>query len=382
MSVLATVDEFVRSKIIGHERELDRFVETPHVAHGQFQALGLSNWWLPSDVGGLGVSLVESVDVVASLAYGDAGLAFTALISILGTTFVDLFGSSEQRARWLSPLAKAPRSAAAAASERGAGSELIGMETTARLDGAAYTLDGPKFFSTNAAFADFVVVVARVPGTPRDDYKALVVERGAKGLNVKRRWETIGLRSSSTYELELQGCSVSAANVLSGHGLRALEVALNPSRILIAALGIGVGMRLRDTCLEYAKTKTVHKQSLLANSAFAAKIGQMEMEIEAIRHVCRAAAAEFDEACRTGRPKLLRTGALESAVVAKMLSGQLGWKMASVASEAFGGLGYTEDSIVGKLVRDMRVISIIEAGDDVLRELLFQRYAQRRVEGG
>ena len=130
----------------------------------------------------------------------------------------------------------------------------------------------------------------------------------------------------------------------------------------------------------YAKNKTVHKQSLLANSAFVAKVGQMEMEIEAIRHVCRAAAAEFDEACRSGRAKLLRTGALESAVVAKMLSGQLGWKIASVASEAFGGLGYTEDSLVGKLVRDMRVISIIEAGDDVLRELLFHRYAQRRVE--
>jgi alkylation response protein AidB-like acyl-CoA dehydrogenase len=296
------------------------------------------------------------------------------------TSFVDLFGSGEQRQRYLAPLARQPRFAAAAASEREAGSELLRIATVARRDRDGFVLDGTKFFSTNAAFAEFVVVVARIPGERRDDYKAFVVERGNPGLQIVRRWPCIGLRSSATYELALHACTVGEGAVLAGNGLRALEVSLNASRILIAALGIGIARRLRDLCLEYAKTKTVRQQSLLKNDAFVAKLGQMEMEIETIRHVCRAAASEFDDAVGADRQRLHRTGTLKSAIVAKMLSGQLAWKIASVASEAFGGVGYTEESLVGKLVRDVRVISIIEAGDDVLRDLLFHRYVVKQLE--
>jgi alkylation response protein AidB-like acyl-CoA dehydrogenase len=376
----ALIDTYVRTHLLGRERELDVPTEPPLAAYEGWHALGFNNWWLPRDVGGRGLSLRESVDLVGSLAYGDPGVAFTALISILGTTIVDLFGSAEQRRRYLTPLPGKPRYAALAASERAAGSELLRMDAIATRTEDGYVLEGPKFFCTNAAFADFVVVVARVPGKPRDDYKAFVVEQGTPGLTVARRWNTNGLRASATYELSLSGCRVREDAVLSGHGLRALEVSLNPSRILIASLGIGIASRLRDLCLQYARQKTVREQPLLSHATFAAKLGQMEMEIESIRAICRTAASEFDEAVQNDRPRLLRTGALKSAVVAKMLSGQLTWGIASVASEAFGGLGYTDESPVGKLVRDARMISIIEAGDDVLRDLLYSRYVLKRLD--
>jgi alkylation response protein AidB-like acyl-CoA dehydrogenase len=380
MNLHAMVDAYVSSHLLGHERELDEAIEPPLARYDAFHALGINNWWLPADVGGPGVPLRESVELVASLAYGDAGVAFTALISILGTTFIDLFGSADQRQRHLAPLARKPLYAAAAASEREAGSELLRIGATAQREGTSYVLNGSKFFSTNAAFAEFVVVVARVPGMPRDEYKAFVVEKANPGLRVARRWSTIGLRASATYELRLEGCVVDSGAALGGNGLRALETSLNPSRILIAALGIGIASRLRDICLQYAKDKTIRDQSLLASDVFIAKLGQIEMQIEAIRHACRAAAAEFDDAVKNDRAKLLRTGALKSAVVAKMLSGQLAWEIASVASQALGGLGYTDDTAVGKLLRDVRVISLIEAGDDVLRDMLFHRYVIKRLD--
>ncbi len=382
MSIVQEVERFAAEHLIGRERELDVPAEDPLQHYAAYHALGINNWWLPSDVGGRGISMREGVDIVSALAYADAGFAFTTLISILGTTFVDVFGSAEQRERYLRPLASGARYAAAAASEREAGSELLRMATSAEKTERGYVLDGPKFFCTNAGFAELVVVVARVPGRPspthpsergRDDFKAFVVEKGNVGLRIVRRWSTIGLRSSATYELSFSRCAVADEAVLAGNGLRCLEVALNPSRILIAAIGIGLAMRLRDVCLDYAQTKSVRDASLLSNSNFIGRLGQIEMQIEAIRMVCRAAASELDEALRD-RARLVRVGVLKSAVVAKMLSGQLTWDIASTASQALGGLGFTEDSLVGKLVRDARIISIIEAGDDVLREYLFQRH--------
>src|SRR5262249_13333819 len=142
----------------------------------------------------------------------------------------------------------------------------------------------------------------------------------------------------------------------------------------------GICERLRDLCLAYAHPKQVRGQSLLAHGGFAGKLGQIEMEIEAIRAVCRAAATDFDEARQNGGAKVRRAGVLKSAIVSKLLSGQLAWKVASVASEAFGGIGYTDESLVGKLLRDVRVISVIEAGDEVLRDLLFNRYVAKRVD--
>jgi alkylation response protein AidB-like acyl-CoA dehydrogenase len=171
---------------------------------------------------------------------------------------------------------------------------------------------------------------------------------------------------------------VPADLVLPVHGLRALEASLNPSRVVMSACAIGAARRIRDLCLAYARQKPLRSATLLDYPVFAAKLGQMEMEIEAMTLVCKAAARELDERIATeeGRKGLLKGGTLKPAIVSKMLCGQLGYRIATEASTMFGGLGYTDESLIGKLVRDMRCVSIIEAGDDVLRELMFHRYVR------
>lgn len=371
---LRTVREFVRTELIGQEAELDTIADMPLPLYKRFADTGLANWWLPEEYGGLGLSLEQSVPIVSELAYGDGGVAFTAFISVLTTSMVAWYGSDELRRKYLTELASQGGFCATLGSEHAAGSELARITTTVRRDGDTLVLNGQKAFSTNTDFGRFLVVIAKVEGSA--DFLAVLVPRDTPGITIDKRWEVIGLRSSATYQVSLSDCRVPASHALRGNGLRLLEIGLNASRILIATTGLGIARRLRDECMDYAKTKSVKGAPLSANPVFAAKLGQMEMQIEVMTSQCLAAAAEYSAIA--ARPdaadEWLRQGTLKSALTTKMFCGQTGWQIASVASEMFGGLGYTESSIVGKLTRDMRYVSIVEGGDDVLRDLVFTRY--------
>ena len=372
---LARVRDFAREELLPQQAHFDSFPEVPMPIHRAFHDLGLGNWWLPERYGGLGVGLEEGVDVVSELAYGDAGVAFTLFISIPGTTAVTLYGSDELKERFLAPMAGNGQYCAILASERAAGSELTKIATLAARSGEDVVVNGEKLFSTNADFAEFLVVFARSAASP-DEHMAVVVPRDNPGVRIAKRWEMIGLRSSGTYQVSFERCRTPSQNVLNGPGLRILEVALNASRILIGSTALGVARRIRDVCMEYARRKRIGDKPLADNAVFAAKLGQMELDIDAMRHVCRGAAREFDAIVSRddAAEYFLRTGTLRSAVTAKAFCGQTGWKIAGLGSEMFGGLGYTREMVIDKLVRDIRHVSIIEGGDDVLRDLVFNRF--------
>lgn len=370
-----TVQSFLRREVIGREAELDRPAGMPLPLYDRFAETGLQNWFVAKEDGGLGLNLSDSVRIVAELAYGDPGVAFTLFIPILATSMLRWYGDDELRAEFLGPLVAEHGFAATLGSEHAAGSELARTGTTVRRDGEHLVLNGRKAYSTDTDFARFLVVIARDVDDPTV-YSAVVVPRDALGVTVDKRWPVNGLRASGTYEVSLTDVRVPARNALRGHGLRLLEIGLNASRILIAASALGLSRRLRDIAMDYGKTKQVKDAPLAQNAVFQAKLGQIEMQIDVMAHLCAAAAREYDAVAdrADAAAEFLRTGALKSALSAKMFCGQTGWQIASVASELFGGLGYTEDHLVGKLVRDIRHVSIIEAGDDVLRELLFNRF--------
>jgi alkylation response protein AidB-like acyl-CoA dehydrogenase len=372
---LNTIQAFVQRELIGQEELLDSLADAPLPLYQRFADTGLAGWWLPKQHGGLGLSLEESVAIVSELAYGDAGVAFTLFIPVLTTSMVAWYGSEEIKERYLGPLAARGGFCATLGSEHAAGSELARITTTVRRDSGTLVLDGQKAFSTNTGFGDFLVVIARVEGS-QSEYLAVLVPRDTPGITIDKRWDVIGLRSSATYQVSLSGCRVPAGNALRGNGLRLLEVGLNASRILIAATGLGIARRVRDVCMDYAKTKTVKGAPLTANAVFASRLGQFEMQIDVMAGQCRGAARDYDAiaAREDAGPEFLRMGTLKSAIATKMFCGQAGWQIASAASEMFGGLGYTHEAIIGKLLRDVRYVSIVEGGDDVLRDLMFSRY--------
>lgn len=371
----ARVRAFARRELLPRWEQLDAFGDLPLDLHERFHAEGLGNWWLPERYGGIGLGLEESVDVVSELAYGDAGFAFTSFISILGTTMLSLYGGEAVRDRHLASMVRDGACCATLASERAAGSELTKIVTTAARSGGDVVLNGEKLFATNADQASFLIVVAR-SASSAEEHLAVVVPRDAPGVRIVKRWEMAGLRASGTYQVSFERCRVPADGVIEGPALRILEAMLNASRILIASSALGIARRVRDLCLEYGRRKRVADRPLVANAVFAAKLGQMEMDVDAMRHVCLGAAREFDATVRRddGAERLLRAGTLKSALTAKTFCGRTGWEVASVGSEMFGGLGYTRELPIEKLLRDVRNVAIVEGGQDVLRDLVFNRY--------
>ncbi|RJQ77709.1 acyl-CoA dehydrogenase family protein [Pseudonocardiaceae bacterium YIM PH 21723] len=360
--------DLARTVLVSEQDKLDSFAAAPLPVYSQLQERGLHNWWLGAD----GLSLADSVEIVSELSYGDAGVAFTSFISILGTTMVSLYGSPELREKFLAPLKDRGGFCATLGSEQAAGSELGKITTQIRRDGGELVLSGEKFFATNAEFADFLVIVGRT----EDEYLAVVVPRHTPGVQISKRWEMNGLRASGTYEVRLDNVRVPASHALEGSGLRLLEVGLNASRILIATTAIGIARRVRDLCMEYAETKPLQDAMLVDNAVFAGKVGRMEMQIEVMRNQCLAAAREFDAilAAPTAAEDFFRAGTLRSAVAAKLFCGRTGWDIATEGTEMFGGLGYTTELPIMKLLRDVRYVSIVEGGDAVLHELLFNRF--------
>jgi acyl-CoA dehydrogenase len=369
---LARVREFTRTELLAKERHFDSLPEQPTAESARLHEAGLANWWIPAAYGGTGLSLTDSVDVVSELAYGDAGFAFGAFLPVLGTVMLQLYAADEVGRPILEGLAADGGAIGVLGSEEAAGSELVRTETSMRQNGSELTLDGSKYFSTNADRAGTLLVLAR----SADEFALVAVPRATPGVEIEKRWDLIGVRGSGTYRTRLRDCVVPAANRLRGNGLRALEVGLNASRILIAATAIGIARRIRDLALDYARAKQLKGATLARNEVFAAKLGQIEMLIDVMRSQCRAAAADVDEYLAAPDPAaaLYRTGTLRSALAAKLFCGQAGWSVATVGSELFGGLGYTHDHPIGKLVRDMRYVAIVEGGDDVMRELLYSRY--------
>ena len=372
---LKTVRRFVKDELGAGDARTDELADKPLEVYEKFRETGLANWWLPEELGGRGLGLEDGVEIVNELSYGDAGVAFTLFISILGTTMVQLYGSEELRRQYLAPMAAKGTFCATLGSERAAGSELNRLETVATRDGSDLVVTGEKYFSTNTDFADFIVVVARAADDP-EEHLAVLVPRDTPGVEIVKRWDVIGLRASHTYQVSLQGVRVPAANRLEGSGLRLLEIGLNASRILIATTALGISRRVRDHCMVYAKTKPLRGGTLLESPVFAQRLGQMEMQIDVMKSHLLRAARDFDAVLSgpDAAATFLRQGTLKSALTAKMFCGQAGWEVASVGSEMFGGLGYTNDVPIGKLLRDIRYVSVVEGGDDVLRDLLFGRY--------
>ncbi|MFF1902829.1 acyl-CoA dehydrogenase family protein [Kitasatospora sp. NPDC058218] len=369
------VRRFAETELLSKENWFDSRPETPVPASSTLHAAGLANWWLPAEYGTAGASLTESVDVVSALSYADAGFAFSSFLSVLGTTMLRLFAEPVLATEHLSRMARGGGFCGILASEEEAGSELGRITTSYATVGGDLVLNGDKYFSTNTDAADFLLVLAR-SAEDESNFGMVLLPRDTPGIEIAKRWDMIGMRGSATYQVRLTDCTVPAANLLRGNGLRNLEAGLNASRILIASTAIGIARRVRDISMEYAAGKQVKGAALSSNAVFAGKLGQIEMHIDVMRNQCRSAAAEFDAVMASNDPAgtFYRTGTIRSALAAKMFCGQAGWAVATTGSEMFGGLGYTHDHLIGKLVRDLRYVGLVEGGDDVIRDLLYTRY--------
>jgi alkylation response protein AidB-like acyl-CoA dehydrogenase len=271
-----------------------------------------------------------------------------------------MFGSEEQKQRYLTPLASGQKLAAWALTEASSGSDAAAMRTTATNDGDSWVLNGTKQFITHGAGGDIMVVMAvtnRAKGSR--GISAFIVERNAQGLRVGKKEDKLGMRASETSEVVFEQCRVPVSQMLGVEGqgfINALQV-LDAGRIGIAALAVGLAQGAYEAARGYAFQRKQFGQSIGAFLSVRAKLVDAATRIEGARLLTYRAAAMKDEGRRT---------TLEAAM-AKLYSSEVAVRVAEDGVQIHGGYGFVKDYPAEKFFRDVKLTTIGEGTSEIQR---------------
>ena len=356
-----TVREFAQAEIAPHVREWDQAQQYPRELIGKMAELGLMGIQIPEQWGGAGMSAIDYCLCLEEIARVDPAVALSvAAHNGLGPAHIFMFGTDQQKTRWLVPLAKGERLGAWALTEPGAGSDAAATRTTAVRDGGDWVLNGTKTFITHGASADVLVVMAstdRARGAK--GISAFVVERGTPGLRAGRKEDKLGMRASETTEVILEHCRVPSDHLLGEQDagfIGALQV-LDAGRIGIAALAVGLAQGAFESARQYASTRIQFGQPIASFQAIQWKLADMATRIDAARLLTWRAAFLKDRHQKT---------TLASAM-AKLYSSEIAVRVADDAVQIHGGYGFVKDYPAEKFFRDVKLTTIGEGTSEIQR---------------
>jgi alkylation response protein AidB-like acyl-CoA dehydrogenase len=355
----STVREFAEGSIQPQAEALDRDGRFPVELVREAAALGLLGIPIPADWGGAGSDTLAYAVAIEELARVDQSFAITvAAHTSLGTMPIHLFGSDQQRARWLPRLAAGEMLGAFGLTEPDAGSDAGATRTRARADGDGWVIDGTKMFITNAGteLSGLVTITAR---TGEDEVSNLVVENGTPGYSQSPPLKKMGWRSSDTRELVFDGCRVPSDHLLGprGNGFRQFLEILDGGRIGVAALGLGAAQGAYEMALDYARRREQFGRPIGRFQAVQFKLADMATEIEAARNLVYKAAWLKD----AGRDFA------QTAAMAKLYTGELSRRVCNEALQIHGGYGFMDEYPISRFYRDQKVLEIGEGTNEVQR---------------
>ncbi len=357
-----TVRTFARERVAPVAAELDLEGRFPYELVAELAELGLMGIPIPEDYGGGGGDTVSYALAIEELTRIDSSVAITvAAHTSLGTMPILMFGSEEQKERWLPDLASGRRLAAFGLTEPGAGSDAGAARTTAELRNGSWVVSGSKIFITNAG-TDLTWGVTITARTGEDEISNLVVENGTPGYTISEQMKKLGWRASDTRELAFEGCEVPEGNLLGerGAGFKQFLEVLDGGRISVAAMGVGLAQGAYDLALAYAKERVQFGRPISTFQAVQFKLADMATEIDAGRAMVYRAAWLKDQ----GRPFALE------AAMAKLYTGELSHRVANYALQIHGGYGYMEESAISRLYRDQKILEIGEGTNEVQRMVI------------
>ncbi|HSM91370.1 MAG TPA: acyl-CoA dehydrogenase family protein [Anaeromyxobacteraceae bacterium] len=359
-----TVRAFCEAEVKPHAAQWDAEARFPLDTVRKLGALGLLGMSIPeawggSDVGALGVAVV-----VEELARWDGSLALTvASHNGLGTSHIVHFGTEAQRRRWLPGLASGERLAAWALTEPGSGSDAAALATTAERRGDRWVIDGEKIFITQGTVGDVYVVLARTDREQKQaGVTAFVLERGMPGFSQRAMHGKLGMRSSDTAELVLEGVEVPDENRLGevGHGFTDTLAILDRGRITIGALAVGLAQGALDASVAYARERRAFGKPIAEHQAVAFQLADMATRTEASRLLVHRAARLADD----GRPFRAE------ASMAKLFASETAMWVTTHAVQIHGGYGYTSEFPVERQFRDAKLTEIGEGTSEIQRMII------------
>jgi alkylation response protein AidB-like acyl-CoA dehydrogenase len=357
-----TVRTFARQRVAPVAAELDREARFPYDLVAELAEFGLMGIPIPEEHGGAGSDIVSYAIAIEELTRVDSSVAITvAAHTSLGTMPILLYGSEEQKERWLPDLASGRKLAAFGLTEPGAGSDAGATRTTAELRDGSWVINGSKLFITNAG-TDITWGVTITARTGEDEVSNVVVENGSPGYTISAPMKKLGWRASDTRELSFEDCAVPQGNLLGerGAGFRQFLEILDGGRISVAAMGVGLAQGAYDLAFAYANEREQFGKPIASFQAIQFKLADMATEIEAGRGMVYRAAWLKDQ----GRPFA------REAAMAKLFTGELSHRVASSALQIHGGFGYMEESAISRLYRDQKILEIGEGTNEVQRMVI------------
>ena len=357
-----TVRTFARERVAPVAAELDLEGRFPAELVAELAELGLMGLPIPEEQGGAGGDTVSYAIAIEELTRIDSSVAITvAAHTSLGTMPILLYGSDEQRKRWLPDLASGKRLAAFGLTEAGAGSDAGNTRTTAELRDGNWVINGSKMFITNAG-TDITWGVTITARTGEDEISNIVVENGTPGYTISAPMKKLGWRASDTRELSFEDVSVPEENLLGprGAGFKQFLEILDGGRISVAAMGVGLAQGAYDLAYAYAKEREQFGKPIGTFQAVRFKLADMATEIEAGRALVYKAAWLKDQGRDFAR----------EAAMAKLYTGELSARVAGSALQLHGGAGFMEESPISRLYRDQKVLEIGEGTNEVQRMVI------------
>jgi len=359
-----TTQRFASDKIAPVAAEIDEKDEFPKDLWPQMGELGLHGITVEEEYGGLGLGYLEHVIAQEEIARASAsvGLSYGAH-SNLCVNQIRRWGNEEQKKRYLPKLISGEHVGALAMSEATAGSDVVGMKLKAEKVGNGYRLNGTKFWITNGAYADTLVVYGKT-GEGSRGITAFLIEKDMEGFSVGQKMDKLGMRGSPTSELVFDDCFVPPENVLGeeNKGVEVLMSGLDYERTVLAGIQLGIMQACLDVVLPYIRERKQFGKPIGTFQLMQAKVADMYVALNS----SRAYAYQVAKACDAGKTTRF------DAAGAILLASENAVKVANEAVQALGGAGYTKDWPVERYYRDAKLLDI-GAGTNEVRRMLIGR---------
>ena len=358
------VRTFAQERLRPFAEQWDKEHRFPKEAIDEMAELGLFGMLVPEQWGGSDTGYVAYAMALEEIAAGDG--ACSTIMSVhnsVGCVPILRFGTEQQKARFLTPLASGAMLGAFALTEPQAGSDASSLKARARLDGDHYVLTGSKQFITSGQNAGVVIVFAVTdPDAGKRGISAFIVPTDSPGYQVARVEDKLGQHASDTCQIVFDNVRVPVVNRLGaeGEGYKIALANLEGGRIGIASQAVGMARAAFEVARDYANERQSFGKALIEHQAVAFRLADMATKIAVARQMVLHAAALRD----AGRP------ALVEASMAKLFASEMAEKVCSDALQTLGGYGYLSDFPLERIYRDVRVCQIYEGTSDIQRMVI------------
>ncbi|SDL60931.1 Acyl-CoA dehydrogenase [Geodermatophilus siccatus] len=363
-AVREAVRDLAEREIAPYAAEVDADSRYPIEAQKALTAAGFHATHIPEAYGGEGADAIATCIVIEEVARVDASASLIPAVNKLGSMPVILSASEDLKQRVLRPIAAGDAMISYGLSEREAGSDAAAMRTRARLDGDSWVLNGTKAWITNSGVSEWYTVMAVTdPEKGANGISAFAVHRDDPGFAVGPKERKMGIKGSPTCELYLTDCTIPADRVIGepGTGFKTALRTLDFTRPTIGAQAVGIAQGALDASVAYVKERRQFGKAISEFQGVQFMLADMEMKIEAARHLVYVAAAAGEQ----GRPDVTRVSAS-----AKAFASDVAMQVTTDAVQLFGGAGYTQDFPVERMMRDAKITQIYEGTNQVQRMVI------------